>query len=261
MTIGTRRAAACFSFMVAIAPFLILPSAFSQTRASFDSTLAGVKSLFEGGSYISAELQARRAVEEKNITDSLRVQFEKYIAYSLVAQDKNDAAVEHFDDALKIEPSLTLDTVLTSPKILAVYERAKNQFLSQKSINGPRQKSDYALMSGESAEEDGGTRQGPTFRAILFPGWEQVHQEEGIKGDVLLCAGIVTAVSGIASALLCKNARSSYLSAATSSLASSRYNTYNSYYHAEYYSFSAFILVYAYSALDAFVSLPAIHWR
>ena len=244
-------------------PFLILDlallilvssTAFSQTRSELDSTLASVKSLFDTGSYISCELQGRRALEEKGVSDSLRVEFEKYIAFSLVAQGRNDDAVVHFENALKMDSIMMLDTVLTSPKILAVFAKAKDQYLSDKAKNESTERhlglSEHDFALGEHA---GG---GPSFRAVLFPGWDQVYQGKTTKGYILLGAGTVAAVSAIASGLLRTNARSDYLAATTPDLASSRYKTYNLYYHTEYYSVSAFILLYAYSALDAFITLP-----
>ncbi len=258
---GARRSEITYAgiaiYFVLTALLFFCAPALSQTRSELDSTLAGVKSLFDGGSYISSEIQARRVLEEKNLSDSLRVQFEKYLAFSLVAQDRNDAAVEHFENGLKIDPTLALDTVLTSPKILAVFERAKSQYLSDIRKKESQRKQDSTLMSeGSIEQEDGGTKQGPTFRTILFPGWEQVYQGKETKGYILLGAGTAAAVSAIASDLLRRNACSDYLSATTPDLASSRYKTYNLYYHSEYYSISAFILIYAYSAFDAFINLP-----
>jgi len=265
--IQSRFSVLHFSFFI-----LFCTPLFSQTRVDssaslaivFDSTLAAVRSLFDNGSYTSCELQARRALEEKSISDSLRVQFEKYVAFSLVAQDRNDDAVEHFENALKIDSSLTLDTVMTSPKILAVFERARNQYLADKMKKQVQKKQNANSISPDSVEqfagvsfgERGGTHPGPSFRTFLFPGWEQIYRGEQNKGYVLLGAGALAAASALTAGFLSSNARSNYLSATTADLASSRYTAYNLYYHMEYYSISAFILVYAYSALDAFVNLP-----
>jgi hypothetical protein len=234
---------------------------FAQTRTEYDSTLAGVKKLYDSGSYINAELQARRVVEEKDLPDSLRVQFEKYIAFSLVAQDRSDDAMAHFQNALKIDSTFSLDTVLTSPKILAVFERAKSRYLSDKRKVELQQKEGQELERGNYATAGGseiyhGGGQVTTFRALLFPGWEQLYRGDKKKGYTLLAAGAAAGLSAITSDLLRRNARSNYLSATTSSLAASRYNTYNTFYQAEYYSISAFILIYAYSAMDSFLSLP-----
>ncbi len=236
-------------FFVSIA-LLFAPRAFSQTTIVTDTTLAGIESLYDNGSYISAELQARRMLEQRSLSDSVRIQLEKYVAFSLVAQGQNEEAVDHFRNALAVDSGFTLDPVLTSPKILVVFESARNQFEAERAketaavpVNSPSVVSDHP-------------RPGPTFRAILFPGWEQSFEGESVKGHLLLGAGAATALSTIAFYFLQRNARSNYLSASTPDLASSRYKTYNSLHKAEFYSISAFVLVYVYSGIDAFVNLP-----
>ncbi|HUI29470.1 MAG TPA: hypothetical protein VLX91_04565 [Candidatus Acidoferrales bacterium] len=233
---------------LSLCTFLCAP-VFSQTRAEFDSTLSSIKSLYDSGSYISSELLARRTLEEKNLPDSLRVQFEKYIAFSSVAQGKNDAAIGHFENALEVDHNFTLDPVLTSPKILEVFEIAKAEAQRQRqSGTAP----DYSSKGGFVQSDN----EGPTFRAVIFPGWEQSYQGEEVKGHVLLGAGAVSAISFVSFDFLRRGARTSYLNASTPSSASSRYKTYNLYYQSEFYSASAFVLVYAYSAVDAFIKLP-----
>jgi hypothetical protein len=230
----------------------LVPHAFSQVIAQTDTTVAGIKSLYDNGSYISAELLARRMLEEKNLSDSVRVQLEKYVAFSLVAQGQNDAAADHFKNALKIDSAFALDPVLTSPKILVVFEAAKNQYEIELAKRQSQVLKD-ASGGGEFSEQ---WRGGPTFRAILFPGWEQSFRGEPVKGHILLGAGTATAVSSIAFYFLQRNARSSYLDAPTPDLAASRYKTYDSFYKAQFYSVSAFVLIYVYSGIDAFVKLP-----
>jgi hypothetical protein len=226
-------------------------SAYSQSPAEADTALVQVKSSYDNGSFISAELQSRRMLEEK-IPDSLRVQFEKYVAFSLVAQGKNDAAVEHFKNALGLDSSLTLDPVLTSPKILGVFEMAKSQFAAEREKRQFMETSDNSTKRKSFPHEG----EGPTFRALLFPGWEQSFQGRTKKGYLLLGAGGVAALSTITFDLLRRDARTSYLNASTPELASSSYKTYDRYYKSEFYSAAAFIVIYAYSAIDAFVDLP-----
>ena len=233
--------------------FFLVLTAFSspslaQTLPESDSTLAAIKNLFDNGSYISAELQARRVLEDKHVSDSTRVQLEKYLGFALVAQGKNESAEEHFINALRLDSSLTLDPVLTSPKILTVFESAKEKYR----LDLARAES----QSGGHPQSSAGLSRGPSFRAILFPGWEQVYQGRKTKGYILLGAGAATAVAAIASDFLRRDARTNYLNATTPALAESRYNTYNTYYKTEIYSVSAFVLIYVYSELDAFLSLP-----
>lgn len=236
---------------IAILLFLA-PSAFPQNPTQTDTTIGGIKSLYDNGSYISAELVARRILEGKSVSDSIRVQLEKYVAFSLVAQGENDAAVDHFRNALEIDSSLTLDAILTSPKILGVFETAKNQFEMERQKERSQASLDTSSKRNTFRHETGG----PTFRAILFPGWEQSFRGGAVKGHVLLGAGAITALSWATLDFLRRDARTSYLAASTPDLASSRYKTYNSYYKAEFYSATAFIVIYAYSAVDAFLNLP-----
>jgi len=231
---------------------LTFPSAYSQSPPKPDTSLAEIESLYENGSYLTAELQARRMLEEKDISDSMRVQVEKYVAFSLVAQDKREAAIEHFESALKIDSTLTLDPDLTSPKILEVFDAARRRFRAELE----EKRSERVLESssiGTTHSHEGG---GPTFRAIVFPGWEQSFRGNPMKGRVLLGVGAAAALSSITFDFLRRDARRSYLDASTPDLASSRYTTYDSYYKVEFYSVAAFVLVYAYSAIDAFVDLP-----
>jgi hypothetical protein len=230
----------------------VVPPAFSQSPTEIDTTLGGIKSLYDDGSYVSAELQARRMLEERHLSDSARVQLEKYVAFSLVAQGRNDAAVDHFKEALKVDSTLTLDPILTSPKILGVFETAKGQFETE--LEGNR--SQAALGTSMKAASPQHQNRGPTFRAILFPGWEQSFRGETVKGHILLGAGTITGLSSIAFDILRRDAKASYLDASTPDLASSRYRTYNYYYKSEFYSASAFILIYIYSGIDSFVNLP-----
>ncbi|MCL5268315.1 MAG: hypothetical protein M1469_09465 [Bacteroidetes bacterium] len=224
----------------------------AQTLSRADSTIGSIKSLFDNGSYISAELEARRMLEDRTVSDSARVLLEKYLAFSLVAEGKNQPAIEHFVNALRIDSSLTLDPVMTSPKILEVFNTAKEQFRSSsdKELSPSENKviPRGLIQSGES--------RGPTFRAILFPGWEQVYEGRETKGYILLGAGAVTAISSIAFDFLRRDARTKYLNASTPDLASSTYKKYDAYYKSEFYSVSAFVLIYAYSELDAFLRLP-----
>ncbi len=234
------------SFFAILAIFSTVSSA--QTFPQSDSTLAAIKNLFDNGSYISAELQARRVLEDKHVSSRARVQLEKYLGFALVAQGKNESAEEHFINALRLDSSLTLDPVLTSPKILMVFESAKEQYR----LDLAREES----RSGGQPQSSASFSRGPSFRAILFPGWEQIYQGRKTKGYILLGAGAATAVAAIASDFLRRDARTNYLNATTPALAESRYNTYDLYYKTEIYSISAFVLIYVYSELDAFLNLP-----
>ena len=249
----TRGCALKGSLLAFLLALVILPClysvSFAQASTSTDSTIVEIKKLFDNGSYISAELQARRVLEDRRVSDSARVQLEKYLGFTLVAEGRNESAIEHFVKALRLDSTLSLDPVLTSPKIMSVFETAKREFRAQAATARP-------AKPFAKGEEKAYLRGEPTFRAMIFPGWDQLHQGRSTKGYILLGAGAASAISAIASDILRRNARTSYLNASTPALAESRYKTYNLYYKTEFYSVSAFVIIYLYSEFDSFLHLP-----
>ncbi|MFA6541795.1 MAG: hypothetical protein WCT99_09355 [Bacteroidota bacterium] len=212
----------------------------AQERNTVDSTLTVIENLYTSAEFVSAELEARRLLEHEGISDSAKVQIEKWIAFSLIAQEKPLPARDRFIALLSINPGFELDRILTSPKILSVFNDAKSLFLRQV-------KSQTDSVQAAAAFEE----RSISFRALLFPGWEQIHQGRSGRGVILLGAGIATLGAGLTCEFLRSNARTDYLNARSASEISSTYSTYNTYRKAEIYSFITFALVYVISEIDA----------
>jgi hypothetical protein len=215
----------------------------SQTR---DSSLTEIELSYISGQYLSAELDARRLLEQSGLTDSVKIQLEKWIAFSLIAQGKSGAAKERFITLLQMDDTFELDPVLTSPKILYVFNEARSAFIARrKNIAADSLKNGWELQG----------RSGRTisFRTILFPGWEQLHQGRRTEGYLFATAGAVTFASGIVMEFLRSNARQDYLQARSVNTIASAYDRYDTYRKAEYYSFGAFIAVYILSEADVFL--------
>ena len=224
--------------------FLFIVIAGAQTFAqsnSIDSTFHSIESQFESGSYVNAEVEARRLLEIPALSDSARVIAEKWIAFSLVAQGKSSLAGDHFSLLLKLNPQFELDPILTSPKILAVFNETKAHL----AVHVNPEMDTVAVQSFRQSME-------VSFRTIVFPGWEQLHTNRTTAGYIFLGGGIGTLGAGIAFEALRSSARSEYLSATTASTIEAKYSTYNKYYKAEAYAFSAFALVYIVSEIDVF---------
>lgn len=221
------------------------PVAEAQEELDADSAGALVESLYERGSFLSAELEARRLLERSDLSDSLRVAGEQYLAFSLVAQGKNSSAREHFITILLIDSTYSLDPVLTSPKIMSVFNQAYDRYLVMRSDQNTPQVMPPPVESA-----------GVTFRTLIFPGWEQIHQGKKTKGYIIAGAGAASLGSFVMFDLLRRSARDDYLSATTPESASSKYQVYNRYYKAQVYSGIVFVAVYFYSQFDAFFDLP-----
>jgi hypothetical protein len=219
----------------------------APAQTAVDSTLRVVDSLYNAGSYSLAELEARRILENDLLSDSLRIASEQWVAFSLVAQGKTALAKEHFLALLRRQPSLELDPILTSPKILAVFNDARATYLVSRT-----QETGVSPVSGSIPPE------GITFRTIVFPGWEQWYHGRTPIGPVFVGAGVATLGSAIAMAFLRKSAHQEYLAATIPEDIEARYNTYNRYSEAESYCFAAFAVVYLLSEIDVFTRNSAV---
>ncbi len=228
--------------------FLITLLLIGNLRAqnlSGEYLLQTIESLYNNGQYISAELEARRLQEQQGLSDSVRVQTEKWIAFSLIAQGKSSSAKDRFVSLLKIDETFELDPVLTSPKILSVFNDAKVKYVLQRN-NAAADSS--SILSRLLLQQQPSV----TYRTALFPGWEQLRQGRETSGWILLGAGAVTLASSVTLEFLRSDARNTYLKEKTTGQIESSYQRYNNYRKAEIYSFSAFALVYIASEIDVF---------
>jgi hypothetical protein len=203
--------------------------------------------LYTAGSYSLAELEARRLLENELLNDSLHVAAEQWVAFALVAQGKTGLAKEHFLSILRLQPSHELDPVLTSPKILAVFNDARATYLAART-----QEIDSSLFRKSIPPE------GITFRTMVFPGWEQWYHGRTPMGPILVGAGVATLGSAITLAFMRKSAHEDYLAATVPADIDAKYNTYNRYSKAESYCFAAFAAVYLLSEIEVFMHDPPV---
>lgn len=228
------------SFFLFASSLLFAPDAnAAQDPAPADSVLHKIKQLYEEGSYLTAEVEGRRLLEEGEVGDTVRIQVEKYIAFSLIAQDKPQPAASHFWNILRQDSSFDLDPQLTSPKILSIFQRTRERFFAEHEQLRERQQTSTAFKPR-------------SYRLMVFPGWEQLHQGRTSVGYVFLSLGAVSLLSTVYCDLERRDLRDSYLQAATSDLAAERYSKYNRYYKAEIYSAVLFTLTYIISEVEVF---------
>jgi len=221
---------------------LLLSSQRAWGQVTPDTVVSLVVRLYDDGFYERAELEARRALSaDAALLSSTRTELEKYLAFTLVAEGRNQEAKQHFIQALNLTPDLILDPILVSPKIIAVFEEAKSEFKE-------RQKKQIVPTSAVSSSV--------SWRVLVYPGWEQYYQGRVTKGVTL--AALETALISATVVLDFKraSARDAYLNAIEPADIESKYTTYNSLRKAEIYIAAVAIFIWIYSELDAFLHLP-----
>ncbi|MGB9773715.1 MAG: hypothetical protein ACPL4I_06840 [Bacteroidota bacterium] len=201
-----------------------------------------MKNLYSSAMYERAELEARRALSaDTTFSPEYRTELEKYLAFSLVAEGRNREAKQHFIEALKLTPDLTLDPVLVSPKIIAVFDAAKGEFKTYQNKPSP------PFIPPTP---------GVSWRVLVYPGWEQYRQGRTIKGITLAALESALITTTLLLDMRRRSAHEEYLSAMELPDIESKYGTYNRLRKAEIYTAAAAIGVWFYSQLDAFLVLP-----
>ena len=79
------------------------------------------------GAYAEAVAVGNRLLGMGKLSSSQVVTIRKELAVAYVALDREDLAVRAFSAALKLQPNLELDTVRTSPRVLAAFNQAKDK--------------------------------------------------------------------------------------------------------------------------------------
>jgi hypothetical protein len=213
-----------------------------------DSSVNVIRALYDKGAYIDAEVEARRFLEQRGLPDTSRIGAEQYLAFALVAQGKSNAAVMHFSAILDADSTFDLDPLDTSPKILAALNEAKQIRRAQVKRS--------VVDSTPLVQAPRRTLNSVSWRAAVFPGWEQLHQGRETTGFILLGAGAAAAAAAVGFEVERASARRDYLAATTPIQASARYDTYNRAYKSEVYAIITFAAIYIASEIDAFIDLP-----
>lgn len=214
----------------------------AQNKNEVDSLVHKLIQLYENGSYLGAEIEGRRLLEQASVPNTVRIQIEKYIAFALIAQDKPQAAVSHFNTILQADSTFDLDSQLTSPKIMVVFQQTREKFFAQRVTES---KHISIPVSNTSI----------SYRAVLFPGWEQLYRGRTTTGYTFFTLGAASFLSTVYCDFRRRDSRNSYLQAGTMESAIERYKTYNNFQKAEIYSASIFVLTYIISEVDIFTKI------
>jgi hypothetical protein len=90
-------------------------------------SLQEANALLRGGEYQSVPLRLIQLLSREVASSTYLAEIYKLLAITYVALDRNELATKAFQEALLHQPSLTLDPVNTSPKVMRIFVDAKNQ--------------------------------------------------------------------------------------------------------------------------------------
>jgi hypothetical protein len=170
----------------------------AQTPA--DSLLHVAQTAYDNGDFEAAEFAARRGLDAvENLDELARLPFYKMLGFTFVARDQDSTAYKWFLKVVRANPDYEPDPVQTSPKILAVFHKAKKDYLQ------------YWIFYQPQAD----VRLAASWRSLVLPGWGQYYKQQQMKGAALASAQLLSLVALIAMQSEVNRRHNDYLSKKT----------------------------------------------
>ncbi|NUO19690.1 hypothetical protein HUU59_09605 [bacterium] len=198
--------------------FVLVSSLAAQTNV-----VAEAESLFHAGDYERVELLALRSANSLDLSESDRVTLELLGGYSLIMLEREEDARTHFQRALDLDSTLTLDPVQVSPKFRVVFDDVKSEWQLQRSLRVPKIRTVETTESRRARTES-------HIMNLFAPGAGFLSEREHLRGAVHLIAQTALTALWLSELKQNNDARKKYLDADSSSQAVDLYREYDDHH-------------------------------
>ncbi|NUO78681.1 hypothetical protein HUU05_01270 [candidate division KSB1 bacterium] len=207
-----------------------------------------VQRAYEALKFEEAERLGRLALEHGEAYSATElVQLHLIMGYLGYLHQQPEVARSNFESALSLQPDLTLDSLLVSPKIVRMFEQVKNEYRVGLSSGKPAIK--YVMIKDQ--------RLGALRRSLLLPGWGQRHLHQHTRGAIYTTGFLLAVGTGLAFQVAQSQAHRSYLDANTANQIARRYDIYNQRYRVRNAAFIAAGSIWAINLLEVLLVAPA----
>lgn len=214
--------------------------------------LAHVQRAYEALRFDEAENLGRRALQHsEEYSASELVQLHLIMGYLGYLRKQPETARANFESALSLQPDLTLDSLLVSPKIVRMFEQVKNEYRVGLASHKPTVK--YVMITDQ--------RLHALRRSLLLPGWGQRHLQKNTRGAIYTTGFVVATGLGLAFQVAQSQAHRSYLAATTPNQIARRYDIYNQRYHMRNAAFAIAGGIWAANVIDVLFATPPLTLR
>lgn len=192
----------------------------------FVGNLSLLDSLYQSGDYAGV-LKEGEIILRQELKKEERVEALKIIAFSAIALNQEEKAKGHFSSLLQLSPNFFLDPIKTSPKIMRVFQEARDEFRKKRK------------------EEIG---RSPLI--YFYPGLFQLKDGRRFKGYFLASLTTISTVGFLTGVILTPIFHRSYLEKRTPSEVESAYRLYKSAYIAQQVFGISLLFAYSFHLLD-----------
>jgi LysM repeat protein len=138
--------------VAAATPMAAPPADGGDVRELQERISAELPALLESvrrGRYIEAVALGNRLLGAGELTGNQIVTIQRALAVAYVALDRSDLAIAAFDEALRRQPDLELDSRRTSPTVLAAFEAARRRGVRATTAAAPDDAGVASVRTGE----------------------------------------------------------------------------------------------------------------
>jgi len=203
---------------------------------TFWFSIADLESLYFKGEYGEVIEQAPLVLSDTTLSLNDIIDANKVCAFSLVILGKKEEAIAVFQRLLDIDPDFMLDPVTVSPKIVNIFNEAKNK----KQLMMPTTK----ILRDTIYIE----RKKPL--TALLPGIYQIQKNKKFIGYAMLTTEILSLAGLGISQRNYNRAHDEYLTAQDPQIINDEYEIYNSWYKKRTLFISTSVIIWFYNLID-----------
>lgn len=215
---------------------------------SLDLMLVRAKTFYNSGEYEHAISELEKALQYlKQLEKGDQVEAYKYLGFSYVAFGDKAKAKEQFKKALVLEPNLTLDPAIVSPKIIKIFEEAKAELPTVPFTTPVVEPTKPPVAKQEVSTS------GAMMRSCCIPGWGQMYKGHSSKGKKIMIASGITFGASLFSLIIREVAHNAYLDigeGAPQYEFDDAYEKYKTWYNIASINLVLFGIVYVYNIYD-----------
>lgn len=228
--------------------FLILFLAGLSCSFAQEGTYDKAKKLFENFEYDEMIRESDRLIENGNISDSLLIELHMMRANIFYSKSEDQLTRKSFESILKIRKIYSPDPAVTSPKLIAIFNEVKADYIRKNpDVIQP-------LDSTVSKPEIKYQKQFPEVSAVVknlfVPGLGQIHHGNNTKGWLSTIASVISFGGAVYYTFDANKKQNDYLKETNPTLMQQKYDDFSKSYKLR----NTFILTYAviwiYSQID-----------
>ena len=230
--------------------YLIIIFLFTGISFSFaqEVTFDKVKQQYENFKYDEVIKLSDQLIEKGNLSDSLAIELQLMRANIFYSAGADSSARNSFENILKIKRNYVPDPDITSPKLIAIFNEVKSDYLrANPDLAAPP---DSASNREQIKFADINPQRDAVIKNILLPGLGQLHNGNSLKGWIITSASVLNLGSLVYFAVDAGNKQSDYMSETDKNLIRQKYDDYNKAYKIRNALILSYAVIWLYSQID-----------